>query len=479
MSIVNEVKNTIDEKEKLIESVNQKIWEFAELAFQETKSMHLYLDLFKKEGFEVKTNLANIPTAFQASYGNGYPVIAILGEFDALPGLSQKSGIDEKSELVSGGSGHGCGHNSLGAASFGAVLAIKEYMSKNNLSGTVRFLGCPAEESGYAKTFLSRDGILDDVDAAFTWHPSDMNRAWSVGSLANLSVGFSFYGKTSHAAAAPHLGRSALDSAEIMSVGVNYLREHIIPDARVHYAYEDVGGSAPNVVQSTARVHYYIRAPKNYQVQEIFERVKDIAKGAALICGTETSYEIYAGVSDFIPNRTLTTLLHESMVEVGAPEFSEEDFKLANKFYNTLNQGDKNTVLNQLTTIYGHEKAKEIIEKSLHTEIEPLVFSNTHLSGSTDVGDVSYVVPTAQMTISTIALGTPHHTWQMTAQGNTSIALKGVKTAAASMALATIKLLNDNDLIEKSKEDLKLDTNGEYICPIPSDLKPKLDQYGE
>lgn len=466
--------NNIEAKSHLIEKINKDIWDYAELGLQEYKSIDLYSRLLEEEGFKVTKNLAGMPTAFEASFGSGKPIIGIMAEYDALPNLSQKAGTPSHIPIVEGNNGHGCGHNSLGAASFGAVLAVKEYMVNNNLKGTIKLFGCPSEEKDNGKTFMARDGYFDDLDAAFTWHPSDKNAAWGLSSLANISVVFHFKGKTAHAAATPHLGRSALDSAEIMSIGVNYLREHIIPEARVHYAYLDTGGTAPNVVQGTTSVHYYIRAPKVKQVLEIYDRIKDIAKGAALMCGTESRYELYTGLSDYIPNKILTEVLHESMVEFGSPEFDETDFKLAREFFMTLSKTEQDDVNKYLIANFGKEKAKNILEKPLHTAIETLKILPVAMPGSTDVGDLSYVTPTAQLTIATCALGTSPHTWQMTAQGNTSMALKGVKAAAGAMALASLKIMKDPELAKKAREELNIETGGEYICPIPKDLKPKI-----
>lgn len=464
----------LDSKAYLIAEVNEKIWHYAEVGFEEKKSVTLYERLLKEEGFEVITGIAGMPTGLVASYGSGKPVIGIMAEYDALPNLSQEAGKPRQSPVEEGGHGHGCGHNSLGAAALGAALVVKEYLTNNEVSGTVKLFGCPSEEKDNGKTFMARAGVFDDVDAAFTWHPMDQNGVWGMGSLANLSVVFNFKGKTAHAAATPHLGRSGLDSAEIMSVGVNYLREHIIPEARVHYAYLETGGTAPNVVQGNASVHYYIRAPKAEQVLDIFERVKDVAKGAALICGTESSYEIQTGLSDFIPNRVLSEVLHEAMVDFGPPVFDEEDFKLARQFFNSLTEREQETIEKDLTKKHGKEKAEQMLQRPLHTEIMPLQILPIAMPGSTDVGDVSYVTPTAQLIMATTAMGTSPHTWQMTAQGNTKMALKGVRAAAGAMALASIKVLLQPELAEKAREELNTETGGTYVCPIPDDVQPKV-----
>lgn len=474
MSLKQDISKIIANKEELIETINQKIWDFAELGLDEFKSAKLYTELLEKEGFNIEQNIAGMPTAFKASFGKGKPVIGITAEYDALPGLSQEAGVAEHIPLKTSSNGHGCGHNSLGAASFGAALAVKDYITENDITGTIILFGTPSEEKDNGKAFMARDGFFDDLDAAFTWHPMAENAAWGTSSLANLSVVFNFKGVTAHAAASPHLGRSALDSAEIMNIGVNYLREHVIPEARIHYAYLDVGGKAPNVVQATSSVHYFIRAPKSEQVLQIFERMKDVAKGAALICGTESSYEIQTGLSHFIPNPTLTKIIHESMVEYGAPQFDEKDFELARKFFLTLPKKEQDNIEKELIKKHGKEKAKEILQKPLPTEIEPLQISSVAMSGSTDVGDLSQVVPTAQFTMATTSMGINPHTWQMTAQGTTSIAMKGVKAAAGIMALTAIKVLEKPELAEKARVELNLETDGKYTSLIPEDMKPNV-----
>lgn len=474
MIIQDKVKAYLEEKASLIEEINEKIWHYAEVGLEETKSASLYKTLLEKEDFHFESGVAGMPTAFIATYGEGKPVIGILAEYDALPQLSQAAGTPEHSPIEIGGHGHGCGHNSLGAGAFGAALAVKEFIKENNASGTVKLFGCPSEEKDNGKTFMAREGYFDDVDCAFTWHPGDRNLTMGIRTLANISVIFSFEGKTAHAAAAPHLGRSALDSVELMNVGVNYLREHVIPEARLHYAYVDTGGKAPNVVQGSASIHYYIRAPKVHQVLDIFERVKDIAKGAALMSGTKTAFKIYSGISDYVPNITLSKVLQESLEDYGVTPYDDEDYDLAKSFYNTLTKEEKATVVGQLSHIYGKEQASEMVEKPLHNGILPLYISEEAMPGSTDVGDVSYVTPTAQLSAATVCFGTPFHTWQMTAQGNTNAALKGVKTAAGAMATAAIKVLQNPKIAEEAQAELQRETNGEYICPIPDDVSPNL-----
>lgn len=452
------VSRTVEEKRELIVEVSDKIFDFAEIGFHEFKTAELYMNVLLKEGFSVEMGISGMPTAFKASYGSGSPVIGLLAEYDALPELSQKGGCPMRTPAEGGNpDGHGCGHNLLGAGTLAAALAMQAYLKENPGKGTMVLFGCPSEEKGNGKVFLARDGELDCLDAALTWHPSDKNCVVTESSLANISVFFRFKGVTSHAAAAPELGRSALDAAELMSVGINYLREHIIPEARIHYAYRDVGGIAPNVVQGHSCVHYFVRAPKSWQVQEIFKRVIDVAEGAAKMSGTEMTYELYAGLSDFIPNHVLSGVLQEAMEEIGAPEFDAADFELAAKF---------------LPEASGSVKAPE---KPLDTKIAPLIWNGRIMAGSTDVGDASYVVPTAQLNMATAAVGTAGHSWQMTAQGNTEAAHKAMLTAGKAMALAGIRLFTDPALVEKAREEWKEETGGVYDCPIPKEIGPRLE----
>ena len=471
------VQNAIEEKKQLILDVSDKIFGYAEIGFREFQTVALYQKVLEEEGFEVEMGLAGMPTAFRASFGTGKPVIGFLAEYDALPELSQAGGCTERKPANGcNPDGHGCGHNLLGAGAMGAAFAVKAYLEKHPGAGRVILFGCPSEEKGDAKAIMAREGIFDGVDAAFTWHPDTANAVWSASSLANVSVFFSFQGVTSHAAAAPELGRSALDAAELMSVGVNYLREHIISDARVHYAYCDAGGSAPNVVQGHSRVHYFIRAPKSWQVKEIYQRVVDVAEGAAKMTGTKMSYELFAGVSDFIPNHVLSEVLQESLEEVGAPDFEEKDFALAKEFLmKTSTPQELEMKEAAIRKRFGAEHEAEFMERPLDTQIQPLVWSGKVMSGSTDVGDTSYVVPTAQLTAATATFGTAPHTWQMTAHGNTEIAHKAMLTAAKAMALAGLKVLESPETLQKAHDEWLEETGGVYECPIPKEIGPRLE----
>ena len=474
MEMVNEIKKLVDAKKEAFLHAGDLVWEYAEIGFKEFQSAKALTDVLKAEGFAVQEGVAGIPTAFVASWGEGKPIIGLLGEYDALPALKHAAGNPvESSEIVSE-NGHGCGHNLLGAGALGAAVAVKDYMQAHGLKGTIRYYGCPGEEFGSGKMFMARAGLFDDLDAAFTWHGGAYNAITADNSLANLCAYFKFKGRTSHAAGSPHLGRSALDACELMNVGCNYLREHILPDERIHYAYTDVGGSAPNVVQDHACVFYYVRSPRLYQVLDLYERVKDVARGAALMTGTQLEIVLNDGLCDYVPNDTLSKLLYESFCEAGGPKFSEEEKALAAEFAKTF---DPAAVADKARTLAAHfspEVAEKYKDQILVEDIFPYHASDMISSGSTDVGDVSYCAPTAQMNVSTWALCTTGHTWQVTAQSGSDIGRTGTVKAAEVLALASIKAMQNPELLEKAKEEWKKTTGGKYVCPVADDVQPAL-----
>ena len=347
-------------------------------------------------------------------------------------------------------------------------------MQAHGLKGTIRYYGCPGEEFGSGKMFMARAGLFDDLDAAFTWHGGAYNAITADHSLANLCAYFKFKGRTSHAAGSPHLGRSALDACELMNVGCNYLREHILPDERIHYAYTDVGGSAPNVVQDHACIFYYVRSPRLYQVLDLYERVKDVARGAALMTGTQLEIVLNDGLCDYVPNDTLSKLLYESFCEAGGPKFSEEEKALAAEFAKTFDPAAVADKARTLAAHFGPEVAEKYKDQILVEDIFPYHASDMISSGSTDVGDVSYCAPTAQMNVSTWALCTTGHTWQVTAQSGSNIGRTGTVKAAEVLALASIKAMQNPELLEKAKEEWKKTTGGKYVCPVTDDVQPAL-----
>ncbi len=459
------------------EALAKQIWEFAELNFREKQSAEALCAAFAAEGFAVEKPLCGITTAFCASYtfGQGGPIIAYLGEYDALSTLSQKAATPHREPVQEGAPGHGCGHNLLGAGCFAAAAALKDYLVENSVCATIQFYGCPAEEDGSGKTYMAAAGCFDNVDAVFTWHPDSATHTAGTGSLAVTGIVYEFKGVSAHAAANPFAGRSALDAAELMSVGCNYLREHIIPEARLHYAYRDVGGTAPNVVQSSASVHYYIRAPHVPEMLAIAERVLDVAKGAALMTGTTLSVQFIDGVSDYLPNESLSVLLNECAEAVGAPEFDEADYALAKQFDNTWSAAEREENMQIIYNALNTDKS-QFAGKLLHDAIPPLYY-NIRIAepGSTDVGDVSHCAPTAQCYYACLALGTGGHSWQLTAQANSSIAMKGMHKAAEALCLAGMRAIENPALLAKAKQELIAAHPNGYICPMPKGTKPEFN----
>ncbi|UED80286.1 M20 family metallopeptidase [Lysinibacillus sp. CD3-6] len=453
----------IEEKRQKLISVSDQIWGYAETGFEEFQSAQLLCNTLEEEGFTVEKGVGNIDTAFIGSYGTGKPIIAVLGEFDALTGLSQVGGDIQYNPEVTNGNGHGCGHNLLGTGALAAAIAIRSYLKENNLEGTVRYYGCPGEEIGSGKTFMVREGLFDDVDFAVCWHPWSRNSVWSMSSLACYEVSFRFKGKSSHAASTPHLGRSALDAVELMNVGVNYLREHIIPEARVHYAVTNTGGVSPNVVQEKADVLYFIRAPRVAQAEEIYQRICDVARGAALMTGTQVEIDFASAASDILPNNTLEKVMHDNFVALGVPQYDEKEQQFAKDIRATLSEADKKEDI---------KANKELKGKDLAHVIDPFIPSNGILPGTSDVGDVSWVVPTVQCMVACEPIGTPLHTWQIVSTGKTSIAHKGMLHAGKVMAATAIEVLQNPEILEKAKLELIEQRNGEeYVCPIPPEVK--------
>ena len=459
---------------------NDEIWSYAELAYHETKSAALLEKLLKENGFEVKAGLAGIPTAFSgtAVVGTGKPVIGILGEFDALSGLSQEAGCCTKKPVTEGGSGHGCGHSALGTGALLAAVLTKTYLESHGENGTVVYFGCPAEEGAGSKQFMARSGVFDGVDFVYTWHPSTMNGVDSMHSNAIMGANFRFFGVSSHAGATPYLGRSALDACELMSVGCNYLREHVIPEARIHYAYIDAGGTAPNVVQAHAEVRYEVRAPYVAQVKELFERVKEVGRGASIMTGTRMECELAMAFSEYIPNCALAEVANECMKEIGAPEWTDADYALAKSFLDTYNDETKRTIRANIAKRYGKDRVEEILAKPLDSEVHPFDPEKIKLeAGSTDVGDVGMAVPTLNLLIATACVGNVGHTWQMTAQTCSPLAHKGLVTAAEAIALSAIRTAKRLDVIESAKAEVRERNGGKYVCPLPDSVKPPLDTY--
>lgn len=474
----NRLDEIIDEKQELFIEASDQIWNYAETKFQEVQSAETLCALLAQEGFEIKKGIAELSTAFIATFGSGSPVVALLGEYDALSGLSQKNGVAHQEALVEGGNGHGCGHQLLGTGSLAAAVAVKKYLEENHLKGTIRYYGCPGEEGGSGKAFMARAGVFDDVDVALTWHPSSYNAIWSTYFLANYQVAFKFHGKSAHAASAPHVGRSALDAVELMNVGVNYLREHIIQEARVHYAVTNTGGVSPNVVQAEAEVLYLVRAPKLNQVQEIYERVCDIAKGAALMTGTKCEIVFEKACSNYIPNSRLEGLLYAKLQEVGVPQLDKAEQDFASKIKETFSEQDICNDTHMAELLMGKQDP-ELIHHLKSQVVSELILPYAHaaslLPGSSDIGDVSWVVPTAQLTVACNVLGTPGHSWQMVAQGRAGLAHKGMLIAGKVLARTALNVFLHPEVIAEAKNELKQTLGDErYVSPIPPEVKPKI-----
>ena len=458
----------VSKNQKRFQELSDKVWSTPETCYSEQNSMSAHVDELIYHGFSVTKGIANIPTAVVGEYGTDGPIIAFLGEYDALAGLSQKADVFHQDPVKKGENGHGCGHNLLGSASMQAAVALKEWLKDSNLPGVVRYYGCPAEEGGAAKTFMVRDKIFKDVDVAITWHPGCLPGIVKGSSLANCRVDFTFEGRASHAAVSPHLGRSALDAIELMNVGVNYMREHMPDKARIHYALIDGGGISPNVVQAKAKVRYVVRDETTPKMMELLERVKEIAKGAALMTQTKVKTKILAGVSNLVYNETLGNIMQGNLDQLGAPEFSKEEHLYAKKYQDTLTRKD-------IESAYSHAgidlvEGQVLAETVVAGDVKPV-----DMGGSTDVADVSWVVPTVSLWGANYAIGTPFHSWQMTAQGKSSIAIKGMTHAAMVMAATGSDLILNKTILDDawSEHNKTIEKEG-YMLPISLSASPPI-----
>ncbi len=466
---------SVDSMAELCKAVSDEIWENPELSLKEYKAAALYCKVLREQGFEVREKLCGIDTAFCGSFGSGRPLIGILGEFDALSGLSQKADVPEKKPIEHDGSGHGCGHNLLGAGSLAAALAVKKYLETSGSSGTVIFFGCPGEEGGSGKAYLARDGVWKSLDAALTWHPSDVNEVRSGSNNSSIQVLYKFKGTAAHAAACPEMGRSALDAVELMNVGVQFLREHMSNDCRIHYAITNAGGVSPNVVQSEADVLYMVRANKVVQSVELQKRVDKIAEGAALM--TETEYErvFIDGTSELVPNYTLEKLLYKNFEEIGVPQYDDTELRFAAEFRKTFPQTD---ALPGIGAQFDEHIAETVIEKTsnmtkpLNDFLMPHYSGTGFVAGSTDVGDVSWLTPASQICVVTWPANMPEHTWQTVACGKSSIAYKGMLCAGKVLAASAIDLFEDLELLEKAKAEFYKRSASGYTCPIEANAEP-------
>lgn len=463
--------NTIDENAPEIIALSDAIWEYAELSMEEYKSAAYYCELLEKEGFTVERELCGIPTAFSGSFGSGSPRIGILGEFDALSGLSQVAGSTRKQSLVPGGNGHGCGHNLLGAGSFGAALAVKEAIEAGALQGTVIFYGCPGEEGCAGKTFMARDGMFRDLDAALTWHPGSTNEVTVGSNAACMQVEYSFHGVASHAAGSPDKGRSALDAAELMHVGVQFLREHMPPHSSVHYSITDGGGVSPNVVQAEAKTVFMVRSETVRKARELLHRVNNIAQGAALMTDTQVTTRQIDGTASTVSNEALEQVMYENMQQVPIPAYTQEELAFAQVLHDTCPAALPGTLsaTNRDIRAFVEEKT-DGGKRAMNDFIIPYVPSTMFTPGSTDVGDVSWLTPTAQFTTATWVSGTPGHSWQNVSLGKTGIAYKGMLQAAKILAGAAADLMESPALLEKIRKEFNKNAAEGYDCPIGKEV---------
>jgi aminobenzoyl-glutamate utilization protein B len=447
------VVQAIESRRGAYADVARQIWAFAEVGYQEQKSSALLQQQLKAAGFTVRAGVADIPTAFVASVGSGKPVIAIIGEYDALPGLSQEP-TPRRSAIVQEGAGHGCGHNLLGTGALAAAIAVKDWLAAGH-PGTLRYYGTPAEEGGSGKVYMVRAGLFNDVDAVVTWHPGDRNEASPSTNLANITGKFRFHGVAAHAAAAPHRGRSALDAVEAMDYMVNMMREHVPQETRIHYIITK-GGAAPNVVPDFAEAYYYARQPDMRILDGIWERIVDAAKGAALGTGTTMDFEITGAVWNVLPSETLSAVMTRNLERVGGFTYTPEELQFAEEIRKTLTEAPG-------VAIGSQEKVQPSRAGAVGT-------------ASTDLADVSWNVPTVSMTAATFVPGIPAHSWQATACAGGTIGVKGMMVAAKAMALTTLDLFTDPPIIQKAKAEFDQKRGPGFVYKTRlADRKPALE----
>jgi len=457
--------NYLNENESILNDLAYDIWTHPEVAMEEHYASQRLSDQLEQAGFSVTRSIGQMPTAFIATWGTGKPIIGILGEYDALPGLSQKVSAAQE-PVKADAPGHGCGHNLLGVASMGAAIAVKEAMVKHDIKGAIRYYGCPAEETLSGKVYMAKTGVFDDLDAAITWHPGAMNSVWSFSLAALNSFKVNFHGRAAHAGSAPQAGRSALKAVQLMDIGVNYLREHITPQARIHCVITK-GGTAPNIVPPYAQVWYYVRAPKRDQVETIFAWMLDVSKGATLMTQTTHDVEFLTGCYDMLPNKILGQLIHEKMKRVGSPVFTDKEMEFGRKLQANMPQEmSKESIL---------FSGRTSIEKGIpfSSNIMPLSDNVGSTGGSTDVGDVSHITPTAQFSTCCQVIGAPTHSWQVVATSGSSIGFKGMITAAKVLALTALDLQTKPKHLEAAREEFnKTIEENKYISPLPENTVP-------
>ena len=476
-SLQHAVCASVDAHAQTYTAASDAIWEHPEVNFHEDASAGILRALLLQNGFSVTDRLDGMPNAFRAEYGSGRPVLAFLGEFDALSAMSQKAGCAVREPVTPGAPGHGCGHNLLGVGSLAAAVAVKETIAAGLLSGTVVYFGCPAEETGSAKTFLARDGFFDGLDAILSWHPWDYNGIWPGGSLANVKMIFRFTGQSAHAAGSPELGRSALDALELMNVGVQFLREHVPEDTRIHYAITDAGGLSPNVVQARAEAVYLVRSQRLADLEGIKQRVIDCARGAAIMTGTTMEMEFVKGCSNILPNTAMEEVLISSMQTVGAPGYTQTELALARSLHDSLEAPERTLAkLSRLCASDVRERVMAHQGEPIYSFIAPHTPTDAPIvTISTDAGDASWCAPTSQLSAAAWAADTPAHSWQAVAIVKSSIAHKAMLFAAKSLALSAARLMDEPETLSRARlEFLARTKDHPYVCPIPADVQPRL-----
>ena len=460
----------IDEKRALLTKLSDEVWEYAEVGLHEDRSAKALEDALEADGFKVDRGVAGMPTAFVGTWGSGSPVIGFLGEYDALPGVSQCA-APTKQELKAGAAGHGCGHNLLGVGALAGAIGLAKELKARGLPGTVKYFGCPAEENFSGKAFMARDGLFDDLDICMTWHAGSLNRVRNGSSLANNAMNVTFYGRTAHAAGDPYNGRSALDALQLMNLGVEFLREHMPSKARVHYVITN-GGGQPNVVPAKASAWYLIRAPQRSEVDDLYKRVLNCAYGAAQMTDTKAEIELIKAIWNMLSNSVVEDVLEEAAHRVGPPKFTGEDFEFAREIAKSFNAGQVEAQLRK------EGVPEEVFSQVLNTTWLPRPATPKDGEGSTDVSDASWCCPTAEFRVACQALGTPGHSWQYAAQSGMSIGHEGMIVAGKILAEAGLEFATNPALIEKAKAEFAKSTSGQkYVSAIPKGHKPKFDQF--
>lgn len=458
--------NDMDDNARLFATMAKDIWDHPQLGYEEIYASSLQQETLREAGFKITTNIGDVETAFIAEIGYGKPVIGILGEFDALPGLSQ-SAEPSLNPLVQNGPGHGCGHNLLGTAGVEAIIALKKNLLENNIQGTIRYYGCPAEELLSGKTYMARAGVFDDLDIVYTWHPGTFGMTANLSMQALSSIEFSFHGRTAHAASAPHLGRSALDAVELTNVGANYLREHVPDGSRIHYQITN-GGLAPNVVPDEASVLYFLRGKNRAEVDDLLRRLQLVANGAAMMTETTVTYEIKAGCYDTLPNMTLNEIMFANAQEIEPLSYTDEELAFAKELQNNI---DASVVAGSRAAMaqLGIMNEDDLVAGFHHI---PQTFRMT-MPGSSDIGDASWIAPMGQVMTVCAPASVQLHTWQATASFGTSIGMKGMHQAAKIMAGSVYDSLQNPEIIEKARAEFDKNRAGvEYVPAIPSEVQP-------